>query len=191
MLAAFRESHKKVAAPGETYRVKTFAHGLWLPDAGPVTVLKSSAINDVFNAAPIAALPPPVPSDLPDLPPRDTWVNIRSLGEKGDGATDDTDAFRKAVATHRAIYVPSGKYIISDTISLKPDTSLIGLHPSATQLILRDSTPAFQGVGGPKAMIEAPKGGSKNRDRDRALHQRHQPASRRREVDGGRRIADE
>jgi sugar lactone lactonase YvrE len=53
-----------------------------------------------------------------------------------------------------------GKYVISDTIVLKPDTVLIGLHPSATQLLLRDSTPAFQGVGSPKAMIETPKGGA-------------------------------
>jgi sugar lactone lactonase YvrE len=53
-----------------------------------------------------------------------------------------------------------GKYVISDTIALRPDTVLIGLHPSATQLVLRDGTPAFQGVGGPKPMIEAPKGGT-------------------------------
>ncbi len=37
---------------------------------------------------------------------RDTWVNIRSLGAKGDGTTDDTEVFRKAIADHRAIYLP-------------------------------------------------------------------------------------
>ena len=49
-----------------------------------------------------------MPSDLPDLPPRDSWVNIRTLGAKGDGTTDDTEAFQKAIAEHRAIYLPSG-----------------------------------------------------------------------------------
>ncbi len=37
---------------------------------------------------------------------------------------------------------------------------LVGLHPSATQLVLPDRTPAFQGVGGPKPLLEAPKGGT-------------------------------
>ena len=37
---------------------------------------------------------------------------------------------------------------------------LIGLHPLATQIDLLDRTEAFQGVGPPKPMIEAPKGGT-------------------------------
>ena len=37
---------------------------------------------------------------------------------------------------------------------------LIGLHPSATQIDLPDGTPAFQGVGAPKPLLETPKGGS-------------------------------
>jgi hypothetical protein len=56
--------------------------------------------------------------------------------------------------------VPSGKYIIRDTLLLKPNTVLIGLHPSATQLVLKDGTPAFQGVGAPKPMVKAPTGGT-------------------------------
>jgi len=99
-------------------------------------------------------------SDLPDLPPRDSWVNIRALGAKGDGATDDTAVFKKAIAENHAIYLPSGKYVVGDTIVLKPDTVLIGLHPSATQIDLLDSTPAFQGVGAPEPLIEAPQGGT-------------------------------
>ena len=56
--------------------------------------------------------------------------------------------------------LPTGRYVVSDTIALRPDTVLIGLHPSATQIDLLDSTPAFQGVGSPKPLIEAPKGGA-------------------------------
>jgi sugar lactone lactonase YvrE len=37
---------------------------------------------------------------------------------------------------------------------------LIGLHPSVTRILLADSTPAFQGVGSPKALLESPQGGA-------------------------------
>ena len=53
-----------------------------------------------------------------------------------------------------------GKYVVTDTITLRPDSVLVGLHPSATQLVLPDRTPAFQGVGGPKPLLLAPKGGT-------------------------------
>ena len=56
-------------------------------------------------------MPEPVKSDLVPLPPADTWVNIRTLGAKGDGVTDDTAVFKKAIAEHRAIYLPSGYYV--------------------------------------------------------------------------------
>ena len=105
-------------------------------------------------------MPAPVKSDLPDLPARDTWVDIRTLGAKGDGSTDDTAVFQKAIAGNRAIYLPSGRYVVTDTITLKPDTALIGLNPSTTQIDLLDGTPAFQGVGAPKPLIETPKGGT-------------------------------
>ncbi|MFY9724476.1 MAG: glycosyl hydrolase family 28-related protein, partial [Bryobacteraceae bacterium] len=153
--ALFRESGRKVAGPAPLYRVKVFSHGLNYADIGSVPETK-----DIFETAALSALPPPMESDIPDLPARDTWVNIHSLGAKGDGSTDDTEAFRKAIAEHRTIYLPTGLYVVSDTIALRPDTVLTGLHPSATQIDLLDSTPAFQGVGSPKPMIEAPNGGT-------------------------------
>jgi sugar lactone lactonase YvrE len=154
VFASFRESGRKVSGAGATYQVKRFSHGLHFAGIGSVPEYK-----DIFDAAALGALPATVHSDVPDLPARDTWVNIHSLGAKGDGVADDTDAFRKAIAAHRAIYLPSGKYLVSDTITLNPDTVLIGLHPAATQIALADNTPAFQGPGGPKAMLEAPQGG--------------------------------
>jgi sugar lactone lactonase YvrE len=152
--ALLRESGRRLASPGEVYRVKNFTHGLSYSDLNA-----AGEIRTAFDAAPLASLPAPVPSDLTPLPPGDTWVSVRSLGAKGDGATDDTAAFRKAIAEHRAVYVPSGNYIITDTLTLRPDTALVGLHPLATQLILPDRTPAFQGPGAPKPLLEAPKGG--------------------------------
>jgi hypothetical protein len=89
----------------------------------------------------------------------DSWANIRTLGARGDGATDDTEAIRKAVAAHKALYFPSGQYLVTDTIVLRPDTVLIGLHPSVTRIFLQDGTPAFQGAGSPKPLLEAPQDG--------------------------------
>jgi hypothetical protein len=87
-------------------------------------------------------------------------VNIRTLGAKGDGLADDTVAFKDAIAKHRTIYLPSGRYRVTDTLALNTDTVLLGLHPFATQLSLTDSTPAFVGLSGPKPLLETPQGGS-------------------------------
>jgi SMP-30/Gluconolactonase/LRE-like region/Pectate lyase superfamily protein len=155
VFAALQDSGKKFTAPSEIYAVKNFSHGLDFAGIGTVPEIETH-----FNATPLAAMPEPVASDLTPLPACDTWVNAHDLGAKGDGQTDDTAALQNAIANHRAIYFPSGFYIVRDTLKLQPDTVLIGLHPGATQIILPDHAPAFAGTGDPKALIEAPKGGS-------------------------------
>jgi hypothetical protein len=70
-------------------------------------------------------------SDIAPLPASETWVNVRNLGVIGDGLTDDTAALRAAIAEHRVLYFPTGWYNISDTLTLREDTVLIGLHPGA------------------------------------------------------------
>ena len=155
VFAAYRESGKQVAGPAESYEVKTFSHGLQYEDMGA-----TGAIRDVYETAELSTLPEPTGSDILDLPPMNTWANIRSLGAKGDGIADDTEVLRKAIAGHRTIYFPSGQYRVTDTIALKPDTVLIGLHPSVTRILITDSTPAFQGVGSPKPLLETPGDGT-------------------------------
>jgi hypothetical protein len=152
---SFREDGKTIAGVGPVYAVKVFSHGLHIADLGSTPEIKT-----ICETAALTTAPAPVPSDIPDLPARDTWVNLRSLGAKGDGVTDDTAVLREAIAQHRTIYLPMGRYRVTDTITLRPDTVLIGLHPFATQILLQDGTPAFQGVGAPKPLLEAPKGGS-------------------------------
>ena len=153
--AALRDSGRRYSAPSKIYAVKTFAHGLEFTDIGAEPAIKTH-----FDAKPLTAMPEPVPSDLTSLPAGDTWVNAHDLGAKGDGQTDDTEALQQAIANHRTLYLPSGFYIVRDSLKLQPDTVLIGLHPGATQIILPDGTPAYQGNGEPKALLETPKGGS-------------------------------
>ncbi len=155
VFAVMRDSGKNFAAPSEIYSVKTFSHGVDFAGIGA-----EPKIETHFNVAPLAKMPPPVASDLASLPPGDTWVNVRDLGAKGDGQTDDTATLQNAIANHPAIYFPSGFYLVHDTLELRSDTVLIGLHPGATQIILPDHAPAFAGTGDPKALLEAPKGGS-------------------------------
>ncbi|MFZ0745614.1 MAG: glycosyl hydrolase family 28-related protein [Terracidiphilus sp.] len=152
--AFFRESGKKVTGPAGMYRVDTFSHGLTMLDTEV-----HSAIETAFHTTPLEQLPHSEAPAIRDLPARDTWVNLRSLGAKGDGTTDDTAAIQKAIDEHSTIYVPMGRYLVSDTIRLKPDTVLIGLHPSATQFDLADESPEFQGPGAPKPLLEVPPNG--------------------------------
>ena len=155
VFAMFRESGRKAAGRGETYVVKRFSHGLHFDDVGAVP-----SIGNVFEVEPLPEMPAAVKSDLRELPAMGTWVNVRSYGAVGDGIADDTAALRKAIAEHQTIYFPIGQYRVTETIELKPDTVIVGLHPSITRIVLADETAAFQGPGGPKALLEAPRGGN-------------------------------
>jgi sugar lactone lactonase YvrE len=154
VFAQMRESGRRIDGPGESYMVKSFSHGLTLKGAADW-----GAIETNFDAKPVAELPPPGKDAIAALPPAETWVNLLTLGVKGDGVTDDTAAIQKAIDQHAVLYVPMGRYLVTDTIHLRADTVLIGLHPSRTQFDLRDESPGFEGVGAPRALLEAPKGG--------------------------------
>lgn len=152
--ALLRQSGRRIAGPGENYVVRSFTHGLLLRGPGD-----TGAIVTRFDAGPVAQLPDFGPPAIPPLPPASVWVNFRSLGVKGDGATDDTEAIRTTIASHRVLYVPMGRYVVTGTIQLRPHTVLIGLHPSMTQFDVLDGTPTFQGPGAPVPLLQAPQGG--------------------------------
>ena len=152
--ALLRETGQTIAGPGESYEVRSFSHGLTMNGAGDPGAIRTS-----FDAHVVRELPPQTANVIAALPPADTWVNLLTLGVKGDGVTDDTAAIQKAIADHRTLYIPAGRYLVTDTIRLRPETVLIGLHPSMTQFDLVDGAAAFQGLGGPRALLEAPQGG--------------------------------
>jgi hypothetical protein len=57
------------------------------------------------------------------------WVNVKSLGAKGDEKTDDTEAFKAAIVEAGrggTIYIPRGRYIISDTLVVTQRLSIVG-----------------------------------------------------------------
>jgi sugar lactone lactonase YvrE len=155
ILARFENNGAAIPGAGPCYVVERFSRGLHLGNLGT-----DRALTTTRTLRPLAAMPEAVPSDIPRLPPVDTWVSVRQVGAVGDGQQDDTEALKKAIAQHRALYLPLGVYRISDTLRLRPDTVLVGLQPSATVIYLTNGTAGFQDATAAKPMIEAPPGGS-------------------------------
>jgi len=72
---------------------------------------------------------------LPDIPP---GVNVKTFGATGDGVTDDTAAFLKALATisHGVIEVPAGRYRITNILEItRSGVVLRGAGPGKTTLV--------------------------------------------------------
>jgi len=154
VFARFRDSGKTVAGKGGAYRVKSFTYGLTLPGLGEMGEYKT--LSDITALSNMPAAPPPA---LRALPPVADWTNVKTLGVKGDGEADDTAALQKAIDTHRVLYLPTGFYKVSDTLKLRPDTVLIGLHPAVTQLVIPDGNPRHAGVGAVTPILETQRGG--------------------------------
>ena len=137
------------------YNVRSFTAGLqmnnWSAEPGYATTKDLQTLTS-FPAAPR--------SDIPTLPSMEGWVNLLTLGARGDGETDDTKVIQDAIDRYPTIYVPQGWYRISNTLRLRPNTVLIGLNPIATQFQLADNTPAFGGFGDPVALLESSRGGN-------------------------------
>ncbi|WP_438480281.1 glycosyl hydrolase family 28-related protein [Oleiharenicola lentus] len=154
-LLVLRETGEKTIAPGKRYVVADFTHG-WQKssvgvDAKWETISKITAVD---------TLPARVPTDVAPLPAMNTWVNARDLGARGDGTTDDTAALQHGLREHAAVYLPSGHYVISDTLRLRADGALFGLHASTTRLVAKAAAPAFEKEGDATPMIATAKGGA-------------------------------
>ena len=154
VFARMRESGEKVGASG-TYKVDEFTHGITLPGLG-----QWGDYETRFQSQALRSMPARRDAIITDLPPVADWTNVRALGARGDAETDDTAAIQAAIDSHRVVYLPSGHYKVSDTLKLREDSVLLGLHPSTTQIILAEEAEGYQGVGAPKALIASARGGA-------------------------------
>lgn len=155
VLVHFPKANTNTTAPSNMYRVKRFIYGLQMND-----LTAKAEVQTVFEPETLTSMPAVAATDVPKLPEMSTWVNLKTLGAKGDGVTDDTKAIQAAIDQYPAIFVPQGSYRITETLKLKPNTALIGLHPMAVNFALAESAPAFSSFGGPKAIVETPSGGT-------------------------------
>lgn len=154
VLIKYRQSNIQTLGDGNIYKVKNYTHGTHIEN-----MAADPEVKTVADIQQLKTLPAPAQKDIPILPGMNSWVNICDLGAKGDGMSDNTKVFQDAIEKYPNIYVPQGWYVVSQTITLKTNTCLIGLNPIATQIMLLESTPAFSGFGAPKPLIEVPQGG--------------------------------
>lgn len=155
VLAHFRQSGKKLKGSSEIYKVISFTHGNQIEKLNAQPEIKMT-----YKMEELKRMPETLKTDIPEFPATDTWINLKKLGARGDGKTDDTEIIKDAVEKYSTIYLPQGRYRVTDTIKLRPDTVLIGLNPVATRIILKDNTEAFAGFGEPKPLLEVPEGGN-------------------------------
>ncbi|NJK87070.1 MAG: gluconolaconase, partial [Bacteroidales bacterium] len=155
VLVSFPDGKEIKAASEKIYRISDFCHGNQIHDLG-----FNPEINTTYNVEALKSLPAKVKSEIPQLPATQTWVNLKSLGAKGDETTDDTQVLQDAIDKYQTIYLPTGRYRITSTLKLKPNTVLVGLNPIAAQIMIKDNTEAFSGHGTPVPLIETPQGGT-------------------------------
>jgi hypothetical protein len=99
-------------------------------------------------------------------PEEDPILDVKEQGgAKGDGRTDDTAALRSLISAGknqkhpqygscREIFIPSGTYLVSDTINIGDKKKLIiGQSRERTVIRLKDNCPGFQDPGRPRPVI--------------------------------------
>jgi len=145
---------KPIKAPARHYIVDRFSLGLEMGADG-----REKGIVQQHQKHALTRPAQAVPTDIPALPPMAKWINVHSLGVKGDGTTDDTEALLAAIDQHPVLFFPSGSYRVKRSLVLKPDTVLIGLNPGTTNISLIDSSAEFTGEGDPVGVLVAPKEG--------------------------------
>lgn len=149
-----RFTNQTVPGKGKTYRVTRFTFGFNADNLEDVPqIARQVETESIQSITPLDA------TDTPMLPATGQWVNIRDLGAKGDGFSDDTHIFKEAIEKYTDIYLPQGWYVVKEPLTLKPNTNLIGLHPGTTILLTLGGNPAFSGFGAPQAQLTTPKGG--------------------------------
>jgi hypothetical protein len=69
-------------------------------------------------------------------------INVKDYGAKGDGVTDDTNSIQNALndGMNKTVIVPSGNYVISNTLVIKKKTKLIGVGRSSTTITMKSNT---------------------------------------------------
>ncbi len=124
------------------------------------TITKGYAMSHLFLSAlfTIGLLTVAARGETNIVFPKDAKVpSVIDYGATPDDDTDDTAAFQKAlVENHKLIYVPDGRYLISETLRWGKGQKrqvLQGQSQSKTIIQLVDNAKAFQNIEWPQPML--------------------------------------
>lgn len=71
------------------------------------------------------------------------YISVKDFGAVGDGLTDDTLAIQQALTAHQSVFVPTGTYLITNTITLTQSQNLIGAGQSS---IIKANDSSFNAI---------------------------------------------
>ena len=146
-------SGQSILTEDECWHIKEYTHGYCLTEG------QEAEMTQVYEASKAESVPERMESDIPPIPDMKEWVSVKKYGAVGDGETDDTKALQEALNQEKVLYFPQGMYRITDTLTIREGSSLIGMSPITTQIIIIDDEKAFAGFGTPKGLLETEKGG--------------------------------
>ncbi len=69
-------------------------------------------------------------------------VSVRDFGAVGNGVTDDAPAFAAALAAHRSLFVPPGRYRLGTVLDVRPGRTILGAGRDDTEIVA-DAAKAF------------------------------------------------
>lgn len=153
VFADLKSRNEIISVKDKSYSVENFIFGLVSEEMGDNSEygLKYDIKAEKFDGNIIRT--------IPQIPDSKLWVSVADYGAVGNDGKDDTEAIQKAIDENQVVFVPEGWYEISKTIKLRKGSRIIGLHPYATQFILKEGTPEFSGFGSPVPMVESSEGG--------------------------------
>jgi hypothetical protein len=152
-----------------------------LISAGLVVLLGNAGIDRIASLSPLnpflpsetasswdAKAAPPFTAKLAaapavELPVDLGYVNVKDLGAKGDGITDDTEALKQVFGRHkkdpggaiRSIYLPNGTYLVSDTLAWGDKRKDVrGQSRDGVIIKLKDNCTGFQDPNKPKKVLQ-------------------------------------
>jgi len=134
------------AIPGDpkgVTRVAAWFRGRGIADSVPLDEGPTRPIRD----EPLPLRPRPLLDD-------GSIANALDCGAAGDGEADDTKALQSAIDSQRTVFLPFGRYKVSDTIRLRAHTRIVG--EGLAEIRLADNAPGYGDPSRPKPVLLTP-----------------------------------
>ena len=132
------------------YLCPVYVDGKRLPDSALPAVIKRASPPEDLQSRHLWD------ETFPTWETRDA-VNVKlpPYNAKGDGETDDTEAIQRAIDAGDIVFLPRGRYRITQTLRLKASTRLIGVHRVFSILVgAAVQGGHFTDVSAPRPLVE-------------------------------------